>query len=200
MRTLFIITTVATLAACNQADDLPPVINVNIDVIMPEQEVDEPVDTAEPEEELIYVCSDLYPEPFYIGEEGERHAFVELAHYFTYEDSLIPVVHITDAEMEAIPLGVRMPVQPRTVLVKITSDTDVFWVEPTADPYVAELRWIQTEALAVEMIGPNWPDYIIDLPDAVFVDYLIGPPIENATDVPVDVSQMKTRDDLWPYD
>ncbi len=112
---------------------------------------------------------------YYYGADDKRYVFPNSQTYFTWYADFSKVKIVTAAEMAAIPLGGNVTYRPGTRLVKITSDPNVYAVEPGGT-----LRWIQSEAVAKALYGDNWNKRIDDIPDAYFFNYHIGDPLAAA--------------------
>ncbi len=112
---------------------------------------------------------------YYYGADSKRYVFPNSQTYFTWYADFSKVKIISSTEMAAIPLGGNVTYRPGTRLVKITSDPNVYAVEPGGT-----LRWIQSEAVAKSLYGDNWNKRIDDIPDAFFFNYRIGDPLAAA--------------------
>ena len=82
--------------------------------------------------------------------------------------------------------------QPGHVLVKLKSDPKVYAIEADpSDPAKDILRWIPSEAVANNIYGSAWADYIIDIEPTVYIRYTTGS--EIALGESVDTSGIQTR-------
>ena len=59
-----------------------------------------------------------------------------------------------------------MTVRPGTKLIKLQTDPKVYIVGTGA-----KLHWVKTSELVEGLYGENWEDRLIDVSDALFVDY-----------------------------
>ncbi|MCX6714772.1 MAG: S8 family serine peptidase [Candidatus Uhrbacteria bacterium] len=128
---------------------------------------------------------------YYVGADGKRHVFWNTQSYFSWSDSWNDVVWITDATLPTLAFGAPILPKQGVVLVKIASDPNVYKVESdlvTGAPY---LRKITSEAIAIQMYGAHWADYVIDLEPTLFTHYAHGKDVVTAE--VVDTSIMKTR-------
>jgi len=112
---------------------------------------------------------------YYYGADGKRYVFPNSQAYFTWYADFSSVKTVSAAELAAIPLGGNVVYRPGTRLVKITSDPNVYAVEPGG-----VLRWIQSEAVAKALYGDQWNQRVDDIPDAFFFNYTIGAPLAAA--------------------
>lgn len=112
---------------------------------------------------------------YYYGADGKRYVFPNSQAYFTWYADFNGVKVVSAAEMASISLGGNVVYRPGTRLVKITSDPNVYAVEPGG-----VLRWIQTEEVALALYGADWNRRIDDIPDAFFFNYTIGDPLAAA--------------------
>ncbi len=112
---------------------------------------------------------------YYYGADGKRYVFPNSQAYFTWYADFSAVKVVSASELAALPLGGNVVYRPGTRLVKITSDPNVYAVEPGG-----VLRWVQTEAVAQALYGDQWNKRIDDIPDAFFFNYSIGSPLAAA--------------------
>ena len=112
---------------------------------------------------------------YYYGADGKRYVFTNSQDFFTWYADFTGVKVISSSEMASISLGGNVVYRPGTRLVKITSDPNVYAVEPGG-----VLRWIQTEEVALALYGSDWNKRIDDIPDAFFFNYTIGDPLAAA--------------------
>lgn len=87
------------------------------------------------------------------------------------------IVHISDAEMASLRIEGNISYRPGSRLLKITTDPRVYAVDNRG-----VLRPIESESAAAALYGPNWAQFIDDVPDAFFVSYTIGAPIRRPSD------------------
>jgi hypothetical protein len=122
-----------------------------------------------------YIKSPYFPTVYYVTENMERRPFMDAQTYFTYESSFNAVKIVSDATLPLLNLAGPMLPKPSTVLVKIQSDPKVYLVSTNPDSeYRPILHWISSEELAVKMYGPQWPQYVIDIPVTLFARFEIG--------------------------
>lgn len=114
---------------------------------------------------------------YFFGSDGKRHAFPHEKVYFTWYADFSGVRTVSDAFLASLPLGSNVTYRPGVRMVKFTTDPKVYAVA-----LGGELRWVQTEALAVELYGQNWNQMIDDVSDAFFANYRFGPNIATEED------------------
>lgn len=115
---------------------------------------------------------------YYYGTDEKRYVFpTERTYKSWYGEDWSGVVTIPDDELMSIPLGGNVTYKPGAKLLKITTDPRVYAVGEGGT-----LRWIETEALAVELYGEDWADNVDDLPDPFFINYKMGSHITSASD------------------
>ena len=156
---------------------------------------------TETEQDYTLIRTESLPTIWRVEDNGDRRTFTEDQIFYTWEETMNIVLTVTEEEVTTLPLVGNMPAKPGVVLVKITSDTTVFWVQDVeGEPFDPVLRPIADEATAVALIGSNWADYVIDIPDPFFVDYTVDwndpVTIDNFMDVGADMDVMKRREDL----
>jgi len=106
---------------------------------------------------------------YYLAADGKRYVFPNSTTYFSWYPDFSGVITIPATELQSYPLGGNVTMRPGTKLVKITTNPDVYAVEPNG-----VLRKIQTEAQATALYGTNWNKRVVDVPDAFFTNYTTG--------------------------
>lgn len=112
---------------------------------------------------------------YYYAPDGKRYVFPNLKTYSTWYADFSSVVTVTDAELAALPIGGNVTYRPGVRMVKITSDPKVYAVSSGRT-----LRPIKDEATAVALYGANWASKVDDVPDAFFVNYIVGTEVASA--------------------
>jgi hypothetical protein len=110
---------------------------------------------------------------YYCGVDSKRYVFPNKKTHDTWYSSFAGVVEISDESIAQIPLGGNVTYRPGMKLVKIQTDPKVYAVAAGGT-----LRWVTTEAVAERLYGAEWSEMVDDVPDAFFVNYTIGDPIE----------------------
>ncbi|MFZ6014957.1 MAG: hypothetical protein ACOYUZ_01205 [Patescibacteria group bacterium] len=115
---------------------------------------------------------------YYYATDGKRYVFpTEKTYKSWYGDDYSGVVTISDSELSSIPLGGNVTYRPGVKMVKITTDPRTYAVSKGGI-----LRWVETEAAAIELYGADWNKMIDDIPDPFFVNYRIGSSIAGKDD------------------
>lgn len=105
---------------------------------------------------------------------GARYAFPNEDVYFSWYAGFSEVKIVSDEFLASVPLVGNVRFKPGTKMVKITTDPKVYFIDNGN-----ELRWIPSEEIAAGMYGADWTTRVRDIPDALFVDYLLGEPIPS---------------------
>lgn len=114
---------------------------------------------------------------YYFAANGKRFVFPNEKTYFTWYTDFSRVVQISDGQLASIPLGGNVTYRPGRKMVKITTDPKVYVIDQGGI-----LRHVATEQLAQTLYGLSWKNQIDDVPDAFFVNYRSGTPIQTASD------------------
>jgi hypothetical protein len=112
------------------------------------------------------------PAVYYCGVDGKRYVFVNSRVYFTWYGDFSMVKVISDADLAKIPLGGNVTYRPGVKMVKAESDPKVYVVSRGG-----LLRWISSETIAKQLYGNNWNKMIDYIPDAFWINYQFGDPI-----------------------
>lgn len=112
----------------------------------------------------------------YYVKDGKRYAFPNARVFNTWYGDYSSVVTISDGDLANFQLVGNVTYRPGIRLIKITTDPKVYAVSR-----YGVLRWVKTEAAARDLYGTGWYMGIHDVPDQFFVNYLVGSPIEAAT-------------------
>jgi len=99
---------------------------------------------------------------------GKRFVFPNLTTYKSWYADFSGVKVISQSELESYPLGANVTMRPGTYLIKITTNPNVYAVEPGG-----KLRAIASEAAALSLYGTNWAQKIVDVPDGFWSNYSI---------------------------
>ncbi len=114
---------------------------------------------------------------YYFASNGKRFVFPNAKTYFTWYPDFSGVKTISDGHLSTIPLGGNVTYRPGRKMVKVTTDPKTYVVDQGGF-----LRHITSEQLALTLYGISWKNQIDDLPDAFFVNYRVGTPIQTAPD------------------
>ncbi len=129
----------------------------------------------------------------YVDDGMIRRPFTDAAAAFTYVDTATQVLDISENTYHKMDIGSVMLPKAGVVLVKTPSISRVYLAQAQDDGTV-ELRWITFEAIAEEMFGASWNEYVLDVDATAFVHYRMGDAIEEAYSV--DTSLLKRVADL----
>lgn len=122
------------------------------------------------------VRCECHPATFYIGDDCKKHLFPNEVTYSTwFDDNFASVQEISAEWSNRIENGDVVRIRSGTKLIKITTDPRTFAVTPDG-----VLHWVQSEAIAANLYGPDWRLRIIDLADGFFPFYSIGDPISTS--------------------
>jgi hypothetical protein len=139
-----------------------------------------------------FVRGKTSPAVYYIDADFVRHAVLNEATYFTYEDSWEAVTVVHDSQLSDYPLGSILLPKPGVVLVKFYADNRVYALEAQGEKTL--LRHIENERQAEELYGTNWAAYVIDIDPVFWGKFTLGDPLPMNAEV--DRSLLKKRDDL----
>ncbi len=115
---------------------------------------------------------------YWVATDGKRYVFPTSRTFTTWfsEADFNSVITLSPYQMANIALGGNVTYRPGVRLVKITTDPRVYAVSR-----YGTLRWITSEALAVQLYGYNWAQQVDDVPDEYFLNYRIGDAIYNTS-------------------
>jgi hypothetical protein len=145
---------------------------------MPREEANSQLPTGYPVDALVKMANDNNPDTqedstvYYIGLDAKRHPFPSPQMYLSWYADYGTVIDIDATTLAGIPMGAPILVRPGTRWVKLATDPKTYYVAPGY-----RLRWIQDEAAAVALWGPDWNRNILDVSDALFVNFTVGAPI-----------------------
>ncbi len=149
---------------------------------------------AEVEHAHSYIRGTSFPTVYYVDANGRRHPFGDELTYFSHQDSFDSVITVSDADLANHPMGSPMLPKPGAVLVKIQSLPEVYFVtEDSAGDY--ELRWVPDEATALDLFGPTWSEYVVDVEATMWTHYRRVTDLTRDTTL-VDSGQLRTRTSL----
>lgn len=117
---------------------------------------------------------------WYSAVDGKRYVFPTDGTFRTWfpVGGPQPMIHqISDAELATIPIGGNITYRPGIRLIKIKEDPKIYAVSQGGT-----LRWLTSAAVAGAIFGPDWYMLVDEIPDAFFVNYVIGHDINSVTD------------------
>ncbi|MBU1915628.1 hypothetical protein KKC47_00680 [Patescibacteria group bacterium] len=112
---------------------------------------------------------------YYCGRDGRRYVFLNERVFYSWFDDFNSLVEMSALDIARIPLGGNITYRPGTRMVKIESDPKVYAITRGG-----VLRWVMTEAVAEALYGPNWNQFIDDVPVSFWINYRFGDPITPA--------------------
>ncbi|HPI67438.1 MAG TPA: hypothetical protein PKZ16_02775 [bacterium] len=117
---------------------------------------------------------------YFVDVNNTRHIFPNKITYESwFGNDFSKVATVSEKFMASLPLGKNITLKPGKYLVKVSSLSEVYAVEPGGT-----LRHIESEETADKIYGPNWQKKIINLPEVFFNDYVKGQPIEYEYQIP----------------
>lgn len=123
---------------------------------------------------------------YYKSGNGKRYVFPNEKVYFSWYSDFSSVETISDSELALIPIGGNVTYKPGVRLLKITSVPVTYAVEGL------NLRPITSESVAASLYGLEWSKLVDDLPEAFFVNYGVGLPINSSADYVPSNSNIET--------
>ena len=111
---------------------------------------------------------------YYFANDGYRYVFPNEKTYKSWFIDYSGVITVANALLYKMPLKGNVTYRPGVRLVKITTNPKVYAVAAGG-----VLRWVSTEEIAKSLYGNNWAEMVDDIPDAFFVNYKEGEPIEG---------------------
>jgi hypothetical protein len=132
-----------------------------------------------------------------VDSDNRRHPFPNANVYFSWFSDFSAVETVSAEVMASIPLGSNVVMRPGTWMIKIQTDPRVYVVEP-----YGVIRWIETEADAEALFGPNWNQRIVDVSDVFFVNYTLAQTPVSPTQHPngMLVQYQGSSDIMYVYD
>jgi hypothetical protein len=164
--------------------------------------VGEEVEEPEEEEEEVptngTIRTDASPGVYSTFDDGTRRVFMNSQTYFTWYEGFDSVETVEVPVMSDYLLtGVMLP-KAGTVLVKIQSIPNVYYLEENPDdPYQPILRWIPDEETAIELFGEDWALSVIDIEPTFFTKFVMSDdPLSRADASWIDADALRTREEL----
>ncbi len=112
----------------------------------------------------------------YYVNNGMRYVYPDQKTYDSWHADFSGVQTISQSELENYLIGGNVTYRAGTYMIKITSDSKTYAVEPGG-----VLRWVTTEQIAKDLYGDDWNTKIRDVSDAFFVNYTMGSDITSST-------------------
>ena len=111
-----------------------------------------------------------------LGADDKRYVFPNETTYNSWYDDFSDVRTVSQEEIESYTLGANVTVRPGTKLIKKTTEPYIYAVETDG-----VRKRIPDEATAIDLFGDSWPQRVVDIPDAFFVNYTDGGMLATGT-------------------
>lgn len=112
---------------------------------------------------------------YILGLDGDRHAFPTEREFTSWGLSFDDVETVDARTLAAYDLGANVTIRPGTYLLKLQTNPKVFAVEPGGI-----LRWVSTEAVALQLYGTDWASRVVDVSDGFWGNYTVGEDVDSA--------------------
>ncbi|MFH1314913.1 MAG: right-handed parallel beta-helix repeat-containing protein [Candidatus Uhrbacteria bacterium] len=146
-----------------------------------------------------YVTNQDYSVVYYQSQDNILYPFYDLTIFFTWanKDTLITV--LPNNILQTMPVASWMLPKPGVVWVKTTSSANVYTIQENSDdPFHPILRWISSESVAMNLLGSEWADYIIDIPFRLLKHFISGDVVDQTNDHQINIENLKKREELIP--
>ncbi len=114
---------------------------------------------------------------YYIGKDGNRHAFPNSRVFFTWYGGFDGVQEVSIEKLAEYTLGTNVQYRAGIKMVKFITDPKVYAVARGGI-----LRWITSEELASAYYGNEWNKKIDDISDTFYNNYTFGDDIRFTSD------------------
>ncbi len=124
------------------------------------------------------VKMDGNPTVYWVATNGKRYVFPNPRTFYSWFSAadLASVITLSPQQLGSISIGGNVTYRPGVRLIKVTTDPKVYAVAR-----YGVLRWITSEALAVQLYGQNWAQQVDDVPDEFFTNYRVGDAVYTAS-------------------
>lgn len=117
------------------------------------------------------------PAVYYLGADGRRYVFPNEKTFRSWFPVTPTIRVISRDEMARYQLGGNVTYRPGVRMLKIQTDPKIYAVSRNG-----LLRHVTSEAVAAGLYGPAWNTMIDDISEAFFINYRVGPPIQDVFD------------------
>jgi len=117
------------------------------------------------------------PAVYYLGVDGRRYVFPNEKTFRSWFPVTPAIRVIGRDEMARYQLGGNVTYRPGVRMLKIQTDPKIYAVSRNG-----LLRHVTSEAVAAGLYGPAWNTMIDDISEAFFINYRVGPPIQDVFD------------------
>ncbi len=114
---------------------------------------------------------------YYLGGDGRRYVFPNEKTFRSWFPVAPSVRVVSPAEMAGYQLGGNVTYRPGVRMIKIQTDPKIYAVSRGG-----LLRHVISEGVAAGLYGPDWNTKIDDVPEAFFINYRVGPAIQDIFD------------------
>lgn len=135
------------------------------------------------------------PAIYWYSTNGKRYVFTNetvFNSWYSVNEDCPTIFQVSDTDLVATTIGGNVTVRPISNMIKISTDPKTYIVTCGS-----VIRWVQTEAVEQALYGSNWRSFVVDIPDAFFIDYKVGPAITYTSDINLDTefNRVVTIDD-----
>jgi CSLREA domain-containing protein len=146
-----------------------------------------------------YVTNEDYSTVYYQSGDNILHPFYNLEIFSTWANGNDPVAVLPQSTLEAMPIGSWMLPKPGTVWVTLPQNDIVYAIqENPEDEYSPILLWISSETVAMGLLGPDWAEYIIDIPLRLYYLCDYQGKVDRTNDHEINIENMIKREELIP--
>lgn len=104
---------------------------------------------------------------------NERHVFPNAKTFFSWQGDFAHVELIRLEDIASYQIKRNVTYKPGSLVKSMTSPNVYVVVDGQGT-----LRWIPTQERAMELWGPNWASLVKDVPDAFWINYRVGQPLD----------------------
>ncbi len=132
---------------------------------------------------------------YYLGADNKRYVYPNDRTYKSWYVDFSNVQTVSQSELESYSLGANVTMRPGTWLVKITTNPNVYAVEPGG-----KLRSIVSESNAISLWGANWASKVVDVADGFFTNYTVQGPLTAGMYSAGSLVKMSNSADVYYFD
>jgi len=132
---------------------------------------------------------------YYCGRDVNKYMFPNVPTYATWYDDWGPIVPMPDELLAQVPDGGIVYYYPGKRMLKVPASVAVYAVD-----FNGLLHWVPNEAVAELVYGPDWRDFVDDIPAEYFAHYTIGVPLGLDGTLPgggLGMTSLGEGDTLW---
>ncbi len=117
----------------------------------------------------LIVVDDPKTDVYYCGRDGQRYVFADHLTFLTWFPNPVVPQSISFDRMASIPIGGIVTPRPGVKILRFPLLPFVYAIEPGG-----VLRRIPDEATAASIYGPNWPNFMLSLSEALLTNFKFG--------------------------